>query len=228
MKELSIQKLARIAGIYYLIIVIMGFWGIMYVPSKIRVKDDPAATMNNLIQNEFLFRSGTLSQMISSISFIFLVLVLYRIFKDTDQHRARLMMVFVLVQIPVFFLAEAFNIAALMVAEGSLMQSLELPQKQDFVYFLLRIYKFCIITIIIFWGLWLIPLGQLILKSGYLPRIIGFLLIVGGWAYVVESLDYILLDTKLAPLTNYTSILHTSAELLTVAWLLVKGIKVVK
>ncbi|MCU0324564.1 MAG: DUF4386 domain-containing protein [Spirosomaceae bacterium] len=228
MKEISIQKLARMAGFYYLIIVIMGFWGLMYVPSKIKVKDDPAATMNNLIQNEFLFRSGTVSQMISSISFIFLVLVLYRIFKDTAQHRARLMVFFVLVQIPVFFLAEAFNMAALMVAKGSLMQSLELPQKQEFMYLLLRIHKFCITTIIIFWGLWLIPLGQLILKSGYLPRIIGILLIAGGWAYVIESLDYILLDSKLESLTRYTSFIHTSAELLTVVWLLIKGIKVVK
>jgi hypothetical protein len=225
MEKLSLQKLARIASLLYLVIVICGFWGIMYVPSQIKVKNNPAATMNNMLQNEFLFRSGIASQLISSVVFVLLVLVLYRIFKNTNEHRAKLMVAFVLVQIPVIFLGEAFNLAALMIAKGDLMQSIELPQRQDFVYFLLRIYSYGIIILMIFWGLWLIPFGQLILKSGYMPRIIGILLIAGGWAYVVESFDYILLNQILSPITNYTFILYSIAELSTVAWLLIKGMK---
>lgn len=228
MEKLSLQKLARIAGGLYLTIVFCSFWGIMYVPSQIKVKNDPAATMNNLIQHEFLFRSGISSQLLCFVVFIFLVLTLYRIFKNIDNPRATLMVVFVLVQIPVIFLAEAFNIAALMIAKGHLLQSFELAQRQDFVHFLFKTYNYSIATLMIFWGLWLIPFGQLVVKSGYLPRIIGILLIAGGWAYIVESVDYILLDEKLAPLTDYTSTLYSVAELSTVAWLLTKGIKEVK
>jgi cbb3-type cytochrome oxidase subunit 3 len=225
MKKTTLQQLARIAGGLYLIIVILGFWGIMYVPSQIKVKNNPAATFHNVVQHEWLFRSGTASQLTSSVVFICLVLVLYRVFRNVHEHRAKLMVALVLVQIPVVFLAEAFNMAALMTAKGHLMPSLALPQRQDFVYFLIRTYNYSLIALMIFWGLWLIPFGQLVLKSGYLPRIIGILLIAGGWAYVVESLDFILLNEQLAPLTDYTFVLYSAAELSTVVWLLAKGIR---
>jgi Domain of unknown function (DUF4386) len=112
-----------------------------------------------------------------------------------------------------------------MVAKGELMKSFDTIQRQDFVLLLLRTSKYVIIILQIFWGLWLIPLGQLILKSGYLPRIIGIFLILGGIAYVIEVMDYILLSEKLSFITDYFAFLYSVAELSTVFWLLVKGVK---
>lgn len=224
MPNTSLRQLGRIAGGLYLLVVILGIWGIMYVPSQIKVPNNPAATLQRLVEHEWLFRSGITSQLICSVVFTLLVLVFYRIFKPINEHRAKLMVVLVLVQVPVIFVAETFNLTALLTAKGHLMPSLTLSQRQEFVQLLLRTHSYAIVALMIFWGLWLIPLGYLILSSGYLPRLIGLLLVAGGWAYVVKSLDYLLLAEQLAPLTNYSFVLYSAAEFSTVAWLLTKGI----
>jgi Domain of unknown function (DUF4386) len=225
METISNQKLAKIAGVLYLFIAILGFWGIMYVPSQTVVRDDAAATMSKLLSNEFLFRSGIAGNLASSVIFLFLALTFYRLFKNVNENLAKILVVLVIVQTPVFFISEALNFSALMVAKGELMKSFDTIQRQDFVLFLLRTSKYVIIILQIFWGLWLIPLGQLILKSGYLPRIIGILLILAGVCYVIEVMDYILLSEKLSLITNYFAILYSVAELSTVLWLLIKGVK---
>lgn len=225
MEKLSIQKLARIAGLHYLVIVITGFYGILYASSKITVKGNAAATMQNMLDHEFIFRTGITAKLVGTLAFIFLVLVLYRIFKSTHEYRAKLMVFLVIVQIPIVFVLVTFNLSALMVAKGNFLPSLSIIERQELVYFLLRTYKLGIIILMIFWGLWLIPFGQLVIKSGYMPKVIGYLLIAGGWAYVVESLDYILLDEKLILITDYTFVVYAIAELSTVAWLLAKGMK---
>ncbi|MEZ4901242.1 MAG: DUF4386 domain-containing protein [Spirosomataceae bacterium] len=188
----TLQKLGKTAGLLYLIIVVCGFWGIMYVPSQIIVKGHAATTLQKLLTHEFLFRSGTASQLLSSVVFLLLAMTFYRIFKNTHQYLAQLMVVFVLVQIPVVFLSEAFNITALMIAKKELMSSLLIAERQEMVYLFLRTYKYSMIILMIFWGLWLIPLGQLVIKSGYLPKIIGIFLILGGVAYIIQVLDYVL------------------------------------
>jgi hypothetical protein len=225
METISKQKLARIAGILYLFIAVLGFWGIMYVPSQTIVRGDGAATIIKLLSNEFLFRSGIAGNLASSVIFLFLALTFYRLFKNINENLAKTLVVLVIVQTPVFFISEALNFSALMVAKSELMKSFDTIQRQDFVLFLLRTSKYVIIILQIFWGLWLIPLGQLILKSGYLPRIIGILLILAGVCYVIEVMDYILLSEKLSFITDYFAIFYSVAELSTVLWLLIKGVK---
>lgn len=225
METISKQKLAKTAGVLYLFVVISSLWSFMYVPSQTQVRGDAVATMSKILSNEFLFRSGIIGNLANAVIFLFLALTFYRLFKDIDENLAKSLLVLVVVQIPIFFIAEALNFSALMVAKGELLKFFDLAQRQEFVLFLLRTSKYTIIILEIFWGLWLIPLGQLILKSGYLPRIIGIFLILGGVAYVIEVLDYILLSEKLSFITDYFSMLYSVAELSTVFWLLVKGVK---
>jgi Domain of unknown function (DUF4386) len=226
METTSNPKLARIAGILYFFIVILGFWGIMYVPSQTVVRGDAVATMNKILSNELLFRAGIAGNLASSVIFVFLALTFYRLFKNTDENLAKALVVLVIVQTPVVFISEALNYSALMVAKSELLKSFDTIQRQDFVLFLLRTSKYSIIILEIFWGLWLIPLGQLILKSGYLPRIIGIFLILGGIAYVIQVMDYILLSEKLSFITDFFPIFYTVGELSTVLWLLIKGVKI--
>jgi hypothetical protein len=225
METISNQKLAKIAGVLYLFIAILGFWGIMYVPSQTIVRGDAVATISKLLSNEFLFRSGIAGNLASSVIFLFLAQTFYRLFKNINENLAKTLVVLVIVQTPVFFISEALNFSALMVAKGELMKSFDTIQRQDFVLFFLRTSKYVIIILQIFWGLWLIPLGQLILKSGYLPRIIGILLILAGVCYVIEVMDYILLSEKLSLITHNFAILYSVTELSTVFWLLIKGVK---
>lgn len=64
----SLKKTARLAGLLYLLLVITGVYGIMYIPSQIIVAGDSVATAKNMISNEVLFRTGILNDIISKTS----------------------------------------------------------------------------------------------------------------------------------------------------------------
>jgi hypothetical protein len=222
----DIQKTARLAGFYYLLVAIGGFYGIMYVPSQIVVRGNAVVTMQNILGKEFLFRSGITVNLLGSVAFMLTALAFYHLFKNIDERKAKLMVALVIVQIPITFLSESFAFASMMTAKSEILKNLDLTERQDWVMFFLKLKSYTINFLIIFWGLWLIPLGQLILKSGYLPKLIGILLVLGGIAYVIESLDYILLSEKLSFITDYGFVFYSTAELSTVAWLLMKGVKI--
>ncbi len=87
----SLKKTARLAGLLYLSLAITGFYGLMYVSSKTIVKGDGVATAQKILSNEFLFRTGIVAQLISVTTFLFLALVLYRLFKHIDAPKAKLL-----------------------------------------------------------------------------------------------------------------------------------------
>lgn len=120
--------------------------------------------------------------------------------------------------------SEAFNIAALLVAKGQLMQSLDLVQRQELVYLLLRTSKNASVGLAIaFWGLWLIPLGILVYRSGFIPRVFGVLLILGGMAYLVESFAFILFPGPKGLFLSMMFVVFATAEIAFMLWLLIKG-----
>ena|ERR1039457_5215567 len=111
----SDKKTARIAGLLYLLLAITGAYSILYVPSQIMVRGDVAATAVKILSHEFLFRTGIINDLVSNTIFVFLVLLLYRLFRQVNGHQARLMVALVIVQIPAVFINEGFNIASLIV-----------------------------------------------------------------------------------------------------------------
>ncbi len=222
----STKKTARIAGVLYLILAITGAYGIIFIPSKITVPGDAAATANKLLANEFLFRTGIINDLISNVIFVFLVLVLYRLLKQVNMNNAKLMVALVLVQIPVVFISEAFNITSLMLFKGEMLKTFELSQRLDLAMLFLNINSYGSITLEIFWGLWLLPFGLLVYKSGFIPRVFGYLLIIGGAAYIIESLTQLLLPSYGTFVSQFTFVFYSIGELSIIFWLLIKGVKV--
>ena len=221
----SLKKTARLAGLLYLILVITGIYGIMYVPSQIIVKGDAATVANNILSNEFLFRTGIISGLISNIIFVFLVLALYRLLKQVNEHTAKLMVALVIVQIPAVFIMEAFNITSLMIFKGEIFKTFELSQRHDLAMLFLRINDYGMLTLEMFWGLWLLPLGLLVYKSGFIPRIFGILLIIAGIAYMNDSLVSLLFPSYSAFVNQPTLLLVAIGEISITPWLLIKGVK---
>src|ERR671925_2242847 len=115
----SNKKLARIAGLWYLLMAITGPIGLLYVPSKLIVPGNATATANNIMTSESLFRIGIASNLICQIAFIFLVLALYRLLNDVNQQYASLMVALVLVSIPIAFLNMLNPLAVLLLLSGS-------------------------------------------------------------------------------------------------------------
>jgi hypothetical protein len=218
-------KVTRIPGILYVLMGIPAAFGIMYVPSKIIVQGDPAASATNILAHEFLFRTGIVSQFISNTLFILLVLVLYRIFRQVSSFHAKLMVAFVLVQVPIGFLIETFDIGSLLILKGELMNQLDPLQRQDMAMLFLTLHKYGMITVELFSGLWLIPFGQLVYKSGFIPRILGVLLIIGGIAYIIESLSFWLFPVYQPFVSRITIILYSIGETPIILWFLVRGLK---
>ncbi len=159
-KVYSLKKTARLAGLLYLIWIITGLYAMFYIPSQINIRADAVTTAQNILSNEFLFRTSIINDLISSTIWVFMVLVLYRLFKPVNERQAKLMVALVIVQIPVVFIMEAFNITSLMILKGEILKTFELSQRQDLAMLFLKINEYGVLALEIFWGLWLFPLGD--------------------------------------------------------------------
>jgi hypothetical protein len=197
----------------------------MFISSQIFVQGDAVATSRNMLTNEFLFRTGIFNDIFSNTIFVFLVLVLYRLFKQVNERQAILMVALVVVQIPAIFVMEAINITSLMIFKGELLQTFELSQRQDLAMLLLKINDHGMVVLEVFWGLWLLPFGQLVYKSGFIPRIFGILLISAGIAYIIDSSIFLLFPDYRAFVNQPTLLLVSIGEISITIWLLVKGVK---
>ena len=145
--------------------------------------------------------------------------------KQVKEHTAKLMVALVIVQIPAVFIMEAFNITSLMVFKGEILNTFELSQRQDLAMLLLKINDYGALTLEMFWGLWLIPFGLLVHKSGFIPRIFGILLIIAGIAYMNDSFIALLLPGIHDFINQPTLLFVAIGEISITGWLLIKGVK---
>lgn len=213
----SLRTTARLAGALYLLLALLAFFGLMYVPQQYFVKDNHAETMRRLLANEQVFRFGIWTDLASQVIFVFLVLVLYRLFRPVQEHWSRVMVALVLVSVPIVFVSEACNLAAVAIARKELLVG---PgAREEWVWLFLRLYDYGILVAEIFWGLWLIPFGGLMYRSGFMPRILGILLILGGLSYVLESSKSILFPDVSFSFPR----IYSLAEVATILWLLIRG-----
>jgi Domain of unknown function (DUF4386) len=220
----SRKNTARLAGLLYFFWTLTGLYGLMYLPSQTVVKGDVVATGNKILANEFLFRTGIMNDLISSVLWVFMVLVLYRLFKQVNERQAKLLVTMVIVQVPVVFIMGAFNVATLMILKGEILKTFELSQRQDLAMLFLKIGDYGNLTLEMYWGMWLLPLAILIYKSGFLPRFLGVWLIITGITYVVLSITGILFPDYYATLFKF-SIPAMLGELAFMLWLLIMGAK---
>lgn len=221
----ALKKTARLAGLSYLIWVMTGIYGLMYLPSQTYVKGDALATANKMLANEFLFRTGILNDLFSSAIWVYMALILYRLFKQVDAHQAKLLVALVLVQIPTAFFMEAFNLASLMIVKGELLKTFELGQRQDAAMFFLKMSDYTTRTLEMFWGLWLFPFGILVYKSGFMPRILGVFLLLNGIAYLIHCCTALLLPDYQTLVFQWATPFWTLGEISIMLWLLIKGVK---
>jgi hypothetical protein len=221
------DKAARVAGAWYLSLVLIGPFSLMYVPGKLIVHGNAAATASNILNHETLFRFSILADMIGAVIFICLALALYRLFSGVNKTHASLMVALVLVSATVGFLNTLNNIAALTLFRGGadFLSVVDKPQRDALAMLFLRLNFQGDIINEIFWGLWLLPFGLLVMRSRFLPRILGVWLIVNCFAYVALSLTGILLP-------QYYDVAFRSAfpallgEVAIMLWLLIKGARV--
>jgi hypothetical protein len=219
------KKRARVAGFLYFILAITGAYGIMYVPSSIIVLNDSAATASNIIANEFLFRTGVFSNLVCQTTFIFLALALYDLFKKVSEQLAKMMVALVTVSVPIAFLIIFNQLLILITLKEGFMTSFDAVQQQSMAMIFLKMYNQGNVVIGIFWGLWLIPFGLLAYRSGFIHKIVGVLLVMGGISYVVDASVFVLVPAFHSTTATLVSIFGSVSELSAVLWLLIIGVR---
>jgi hypothetical protein len=220
----STKKAARTAGLLYLLTSIPGFFCLIYIPSHFIVSGDAAATARKIAASEFVFRFGIVSELASFTGFVFVVLALYRLFAGVDKRQALLMAILLLVSIPISLVNVLNEIAALTLVRGADFFSVfDQPQREALAMLFLKLHFQGFMVAQVFWGLWLIPFGLLVYKSGFLPRILGVLLIVACFGYVANSL----IEFSVLPANVFFRGVGqlTVCELPTILWLAIRGAK---
>jgi hypothetical protein len=221
----SARNPGRFAGLLYVMISIVGFFAMGYVPGKVIVHGDAAATANNIAAHEMLFRFGIAGELVGQAGFIFVALALYDLFKGVNRRQASLMVILILVSIPIAFLNELNSFAALiLVRGGDFLSIFDKPQRETLAMLFLNLHGRGFVVCEIFWGLWLFPLALLIYKSRFLPRFLGVWLALAGFAWVVQSLTSILLPLYQDRVNNYLQP-AIIGEIVFMLWLLIKGAK---
>jgi uncharacterized protein (DUF486 family) len=213
---------ARLAGFLYLSLLPAPF-GLVYVPARLIVSGDAAATASNILANESLFRLGIVSILLVDVVNIVLALALYQLLKPVSKPVAALMVLFASVGVAFGMLNELNQLAALRVLSGvPYLAVFTQDQLEALALLFMNLHNQGLNIAKIFWGLWLLPMGYLVYKSGFMPKFLGILLIIGCFGYVIESLAALLLPSLRLSLIFFTS----WGELAILLWLLVKGVNV--
>lgn len=190
------------------------------------MRGDAETTAQNILSHEFLFRISIINSLISSTIWVVMVLVFYRMFKKVNEHQAKFLVALVIVQIPVVFFMEAFNIASLMIFKGEILKTFDLSQRQDLAMLFLKINDYGVLALETFWGLWLFPLGILVCRSRFLPYFLGVWLIITGIFYLILSFTNIMLPHYKDVITKSPFALPVElGEVAFMLWLLIMGAK---
>lgn len=222
----SIKRTARLAGLLYVVMSALMVFGYMYLPATFLVAGDATATARKITDGALLYRVGILSGLVAQLLFVFVVLTLYQLFKDVSRTHARLMVVLVCTGVSVEIVNLVTHIAPLIFLSGAdYLSVFTRPQLDALAMGSLRLGSGLGDLTIAIWGLWLFPFGILAIRSGFFPRVLGWLLMVAGFAYVVTCVTAIVFPAQLATVSRVVMPLYVG-ELPIVLWLLVMGAKV--
>jgi len=213
----------RVAGLLYLAMTLLGLFNLMYVPAKLIVPGNAAATASNILASEMLYRVSIVAGLISAVVFLFLARALYRLLGAVNEGYASLMVILVVITVAIGFALSVADIAALVVLRGGdYLAVFSQTQREALAMLFIRLSGQGTVVSEIFWGLWLFPFGALVVRSGFLPRILGYLLIINGAAYLVASLTGLLLPAY-SGLVSRIALIPETGEIWIMLWLLIKG-----
>jgi hypothetical protein len=216
------RKDARQTALLYLLMGLPGVPALAYLPKNFVVSGDAAATAQRIANGEVLYRLIVLGALASMIFFVILALKLYGLFADVDRTQARLLVSFVMISVVFGMIDLICLLTPLAIQSGASFAAFTKTQLDGMTLAVFSVRNILLGVDETFWGLWLLPFGILVIRSGAIPRIIGVFLIMGCVGWVAMSAIFIV-----APhahrLSNIAFILAQPGELSMLGWLLVKS-----
>ena len=220
----GISNPGRVAGLWYLLLCVLGPLRLMYIPNKLFVSGNAAATVNNIAAHQLLFRLGIVADLACAVILIFLTLAFYRLFAGVDRNLAVQVVIFGgVMPAVVTFIGVVSDAAALMIVRGAdFLSVFDKPQQDALAMLFLRLRNHQNTAAEILWGIWLLPLAILVYKSRFLPRFLGVWLVINGFAYITMSLTGVLWPQYQDKVFIFSQP-ALFGELALMLWLVVKG-----
>jgi hypothetical protein len=216
----------RVAGLWYLLLIIVGPLRLIYIPSKLFVHDNAAATVNNIAAHEFLFRMGIASELAGAVILIFLTFAFYRLFVAVDRTLATLVVILGgVMPAVIYFVGVVDDFGTLMVVRrADFLLVFDEPQRDALAMLFLKLRDAQNTAAEVLWGVWLFPLAVLVYKSRLVPRFLGVWLAIGGAAYLALSVAGTLWPQYQGTVFTISQP-ATFCEIALTLWLVIKGAK---
>ncbi|HEY5882203.1 MAG TPA: DUF4386 domain-containing protein [Nakamurella sp.] len=222
----STRRLARTAGLCYLVVAIFGGFAHLYVRARVYTPGDAATTAQNVAADASLVRIGFVADLVQATFFLFVVMALSRLLQQGNKNVARAMVIFVAVAVGITSLNMVHQLGALLVAtEPSYAGGLGAGGSDALVLLLLDLQHYGYLIAQIFFGLWLFPLGLLAYRSDMFPRPLGVLLMLGTICYLIDVLLQFLAPELADSISALILAPATIGEVWLLAYLLIRGVK---
>lgn len=221
---LNTKRISLIAGALYLTVIVCGIFAEKYVRFTLVNLTDGAETVRNIKDNVMLFRMGFVADLIMQLAYFLLPIVLYQIFKKTSRAMAGLMVLSVTVAVAIMCINMLNHYAPLLLMNPiGYNVTYDVEQINSWVVFYLDMHNKGYHIAQLFFGLWLLPLGYLVIKSDGFPKVIGLFLIAGCFGYLLDFVVYFLLPEKSNSLSNYITAPADLGEFSLCLYLLIHG-----
>ena len=225
----SPKRLARTAGVLYLLVGIFGGFAQGFVYPRIYVAGDAAQTAGNVLANAGLVRLGVVADLVQATVWAFVAMALYRLLRHVNRSVASAMVVLAAIGAGITCLTAVFEFEAVRVATGAVdLADLGAGGSRALVLLLVDAHHYGLLSAQIFFGLWLVPMGYLAYRSGWFPKALGIMLVVGCACYLVDLLAAFLAPNVGKAIHGFVSIPPAIAEIWMVGYLLVIGVRSVK
>lgn len=221
-QNFNIIRTARTAGFLYLLQIPLGVFGIIYIPTQIMVANDMNQSLINIQDNEMTFRLSVLSAIICSLVTVFTALYIKKVLSNVNSLAAKWIFYFSIMALPITMLNELNHIAMLLVATDQNNFGLNTDQVLSALSFFNQLHQYGLHLTDIFFGLWLLPMGWLVIRSTYIPKIIGYFLLLTCFGYLADVCCFYLIPDFKIVFSEYT----WPGEVMMVFWLLFKGVRV--
>jgi hypothetical protein len=227
--ETSPQTYARIGGILYLIIIVLGGIDEAVIRSKLIVPGDVVATTHNIMASRGLFRISIVGDLIMQVCDIPSIVIFYLLLRPVSKYLSLLAAFFNLIQTAILGINKIYLLTTLsFLGNVNYLKVFDPNQRQALAYLSIDLHESGYGIGLIFFGFTCLVVGYLMFKSGYFPRIIGIMQILAGLSYLINSFAQILSPSFAAQLFPFILVPAFIGELSTCLWLLVKGVNVAK
>ncbi|MFL6679571.1 MAG: DUF4386 domain-containing protein [Burkholderiaceae bacterium] len=217
------RKQARLAGLLYVLVALIAPYGLMVVPAKLLAPGDAHETALRIAANPGVLHLGMATELVHQAIEVFMVLVLYQLFAPVQRMLARQMLVLGLIPIPMVFLNVLAEVAAGLFADGPpWLHAFDRAQLDALALLAMQLHAHGLQLAAFFWGLWLLPLGLVMLRSGFIPKVIGACAIAASGGYVLGAGADILVPGLQAAVATPAFVLQV-CEPVMILWLLLGG-----